>query len=245
MLVLLPPSETKADGGDGAPLDLDALSFPELTPTRRKLADALVELAADLPASLAALGLSERQTGEVERNAELWNAPTLPALRRYTGVLYDNLDVASLSKAELGRANEILGVGSALFGVVRAGDAIPGYRLSAGSELPGMPSLRAMWKDSLDPALRALSGLVVDLRSGGYVGLGKVPGALTVRVLSEVDGVRKVVSHFNKAYKGQLVRALVKTRRDVSTVEDVAKVAATTGMGVERPKDLQLDLIVR
>ena len=42
VLILLPPSETKSDGGSGAPLDLDRLSLPTLTPLRRKLADALV-----------------------------------------------------------------------------------------------------------------------------------------------------------------------------------------------------------
>ena len=71
MLVLLPPSETKADGGRGGPLDLGALSFPELNPARAKLADALVELARDVPGSVSALGLTERQAGEVTRNAEL------------------------------------------------------------------------------------------------------------------------------------------------------------------------------
>ena len=72
VLVLLPPSETKAAGGDGAPLDLAELSFPELNPVRAKVADALVELAADLPASLAALGISARQEAEVDRNRALF-----------------------------------------------------------------------------------------------------------------------------------------------------------------------------
>src|SRR5262245_8623430 len=88
VLVLLPPSETKASGGDRAALRLDALSYPDLTPVRRKLIDELVVLAGDGPAGLAALGLSRRQGDELKRNAALWSAPTLPALRRYTGVLY-------------------------------------------------------------------------------------------------------------------------------------------------------------
>lgn len=96
MLVLLPPSETRASGGDGPPLRLDTLSHPELTPTRRKLVDELVRLAGDVSTGRVALNLSERQVGELARNAELWNAPTLPALHRYTGVLYAALDAGLL-----------------------------------------------------------------------------------------------------------------------------------------------------
>jgi uncharacterized protein len=61
VLVLLPPSETKHAGGDGPPLASAALSFPELDPLRKELVDELVELAGDVPASRAALGLSPRQ----------------------------------------------------------------------------------------------------------------------------------------------------------------------------------------
>ncbi|MBC8091325.1 MAG: peroxide stress protein YaaA, partial [Pseudonocardia sp.] len=104
MLVLLPPSETKLDGGDGPPLHLDALHHPELDPLRRDLVDTLVHLASDVDASRAALGLSPRQNVEIARNAALHTAPTMPALRRYTGVLYDALDYASLRPAERARA---------------------------------------------------------------------------------------------------------------------------------------------
>src|SRR3954463_6803209 len=93
VLVLLPPSEAKAPGGDGGPLDLAALTAPELTPVRTELLDALVKLSADPPAARTALGLSPRQDDEIARNGDLWTAPTRPAIERYTGVLYDALDV--------------------------------------------------------------------------------------------------------------------------------------------------------
>ena len=96
VLVLLPPSEGKADGGDGPPLDLAALSFPLLTPVRERLVSALERAARRSPDDLrAALGLSERQSEEVARNAALTSSPTLPALRRYTGVVYDVLSYAT------------------------------------------------------------------------------------------------------------------------------------------------------
>lgn len=246
MLVLLPPSETKRDGGDGPPLALGALSFPGLDPLREELVDELVELARDVDASRAALGLSPRQDDEVARNAALRASPTLPALRRYTGVLYDALDVDSLRGAAAARARARLVVGSALFGLLRAADPVPAYRLSAGSTLPGRPTLAARWRPLLDPVLAgcAAGGTVVDLRSGSYAGLGRVPGAVTVNVLAErPDGGRVVVSHLNKAHKGRLARALAATRAEPADAAGVAAVARRAGMRVER-RGTHLDVVV-
>lgn len=243
MLVLLPPSETKAAGGDGGPLDIASLSFPELTETRRTLIDAVSELATDVPASLAALGLSERQSTEVDRNRELPHAPTCPALLRYTGVLYDALGAADFSPAQWARAERRLATASALFGLVRAGDAIPAYRLSAGSTLPGLGSLRSVWRPVLEPVLAGLDELVVDLRSGPYAALARVPGAVTVRVVTiAADGARKSVSHHNKAYKGQLAAALAGAKHEPATVDEVLTTAAAAGLKVERTGELSIEL---
>jgi cytoplasmic iron level regulating protein YaaA (DUF328/UPF0246 family) len=245
LLVLLPPSETKAAGGDGAPLDLGVLTAPELTPVRAEIAEALTELAADVPASRTALGLSPKQDGEIARNAELWTSPTRPAVERYTGVLYDALDVGSLTRAQRARADRRLAVGSALFGLVSAGDPIPAYRLSAGSALPGLPTLRALWKPALSPVLAAVDALVVDLRSGSYAALAPVPGAVTVDVLSErPDGTRAVVSHFNKAHKGRLARLLATTTAEPPDVVRLRALLRRAGLHVEHDGGTALTLVV-
>jgi cytoplasmic iron level regulating protein YaaA (DUF328/UPF0246 family) len=247
VLVLLPPSETKRAGGDGPPVSTAALSFPELDPLRKELLDDLVALAGDVAASRAALGLSPRQDDEVARNATLWTSPTLPALHRYTGVLYDALDAGSLRGAAAARARARLVVGSALFGLLRAGDPVPAYRLSAGSALPGRPTLAARWRPLLDPVLAAVAvdETVVDLRSGSYAALGRVPGAITVDVLCErSDGSRAVVSHFNKAHKGRLARALAVTRAEPADAVGVAAVVRRAGMRVERAGPAHLTLVV-
>lgn len=247
MLILLPPSETKSDGGDGPPLELDRLSWPELNGARKELADHLVALAADLPASRKALGVSARQDPEIGRNAVLWTSPTAPVLRRYTGVLYDALGYSSLRGAETARADARLAVGSALFGLVRASDRVPGYRLSAGSTLPGRSGLTTVWRPLLEPALAGVDELVVDLRSGSYAALGRVPGAVTVTVLNERhDGSRTVVSHFNKSHKGQVARLLAATRAEPSDARDVAKLLRRAGMYIEAggPGGATLELIL-
>jgi hypothetical protein len=245
MLVLLPPSETKHPGGDGAPLDLAALSAPELTSVRTELVEALVKLADDVPAARAALGLSAKQDDEIERNAALWTSPTLPALRRYTGVLYDALDVATLTRSQRARADRRLAVGSALFGLVHGTDRIPAYRLSAGSALPGLPTLRALWKPALFPVLADVDDLVVDLRSGSYAALAPVPGAVTLQVLSErPDGTRAVVSHFNKAHKGRVARLLASSTGEPSDVVGLRRLLRRAGLHVEHDGGTALTLVV-
>lgn len=247
VLILLPPSETKSDGGDGSPLDLEVLSLPELNPLRLELADALVELAGDPEASASALGLGPTQTEEVERNAALWGSPTTPALSRYTGVLYDALDARSFTKAGRARAAARLWIGSALFGAVRAYDPIPYYRLSGGSTIPGFGTLRSYWKPELADSVAAQSdGLVVDLRSGTYQQLGPVPGAITATVLTEKpDGSRSVVSHFNKHHKGVLARALTLTTAEPKNVRAVARVASRAGLSVEVASATELIVLTR
>ncbi|MEU2350573.1 peroxide stress protein YaaA [Modestobacter sp. NPDC049651] len=238
MLVLLPPSETKQPGGDGAPLDLATLGSPELTPVRAQLVETVVALAGDVPAARAALGLSAKQDDEIARNAVLRTSPTMPALERYTGVLYDALDVRSFTRAQRARAGARLAVGSALFGLLRADDAVPAYRLSAGSALPGLPSLRSLWKPVLTDVLTGTGELVVDLRSGAYAELAPVPDAVTVQVLSErPDGTRAVVSHFNKAHKGRLARLLATTTAEPDSAVKLRALLRRNGLHVEHRSD--------
>lgn len=244
--ILLPPSETKSTGGDGPPLRLDALAFDdELGAVRKQLLDAVSTLAADLPASRAALGLSERQDDQIALNADVWTSPTLPALRRYTGVLYDALDYRSLTRAARRKAHESVFVASALFGVVRGGDPVPAYRLSGGSVLPGTGSLPPLWRPHLGPALAGIDGLILDLRSSTYVALAPVPAAVTVRVLSVLpDGTRTIVSHFNKHHKGVLVRALLSSRGAPADLRSLLRIAGKAGIAAEQSGPRRVDVLV-
>lgn len=217
MLILLPPSEGKTEPQAGPPLDLDSLVAPELNPVREKVARALVRASSAKPQTAAArLGLGPTQHELLERNVSLFEASTARADEVYTGVLYDHLDVASLAPDARKRLSSVVAVASALFGVVQADDLIPAYRLSATVELPRLGQVAGLWRPRLGPILDELTGggLLLDLRSGAYINLHKPTGALaertvTVRVLNEVDGTRKVVSHFNKATKGDIVRDLI------------------------------------
>ena len=94
MLLLLPPSETKRDGGDGAVvLDLGALVASALTPQRAELVDRRVSRSRRRGRRrCAALKLGPRQAARGRTEPRLLDAPTMPAIDRYTGVLFDALD---------------------------------------------------------------------------------------------------------------------------------------------------------
>jgi cytoplasmic iron level regulating protein YaaA (DUF328/UPF0246 family) len=215
VLVLLPPSEGKAASGRGAPLKLESLSLPGLTAAREAVLGELVELCAgDEDKAREVLGLSEGLRGEVAKNVGLLTAGARPAGQVYTGVLYDALDLGSLDAAAKRRAARSLLVFSGLWGAVRVTDRIPSYRCSMGVRLPGIGALGAYWRAPMAAVLpeAAGDGLVLDLRSSAYAAAWKPKGGIaartaTVRVLHAPT--RKVVSHFNKATKGRIVRSLL------------------------------------
>lgn len=254
MLILLPPSEGKTAPSRGKSLDLTALSSPALTAPRAQLLSALVTLCRDRPAdAAAALGLGHSQEDLIARNATLPDEPTARADAVYTGVLFDALDVTSLSAAARRRATSRVAVTSALFGLVRPDDRIPAYRLSGDTTLPGVGGVASVWRRHLGAAItEALGGgLLVDLRSGTYGAFWRsdLPErTATVRVLHEVDGTRKVVSHFNKATKGRIVRALLEDGANPRTPTQLAETLRRLGWQVEAhepgARGTQLDVVV-
>jgi cytoplasmic iron level regulating protein YaaA (DUF328/UPF0246 family) len=256
VLVLLPPSEGKATAVRGRPVALDALSLPGLTGARAAVLDELVALCeGDQDKAADVLGLTPGLRGEVARNAGLRTAPALPAGRLYTGVLYDALGLGTLDAAAKRRAGQSLLVFSGLWGAVRPADRIPAYRCSMTVRLPGAGGLAAYWKPHLERVLPELAGggLVLDLRSAAYAAAWRPRGELaartaSVRVLqvSVVDGVerRQIVSHFNKATKGRLVRALLTAGAKPRTPHALAADLRDLGFTVEEDGP-RLDVLVR
>ena len=252
MLILLPPSEGKAEPRRGRPVTVDGpLAGPRLA-----VIDALEELCrGPEDVAMATLGLGPTQADDVRRNARLRELPAAPAEKVYTGVLYDALGLTTLGPAAHRRALARLAVVSSVYGVVRPGERIAPYRLAGGVALPGLGGVAAHWRAHLDPVVRELAGrgLVVDLRSSTYAAFWRpaadlAPRVVTVRVLHEVDGRRQVVSHFNKATKGRLVRALLEDGRDARTPTAFGHLLADLGWTVETgpatKTGAQLDVVV-
>lgn len=215
MLVLLPPSEGKLAPARGPRFDLDRLSAPALTTARRRVLDALVAASAQ-PDAEHLLGVGPSLADEVARNVGLWQARVAPAARVYSGVLYAAAGLDRLTPAAARRAQQQVRVVSALWGAVGPADPIPSYRLSMGTDLPGIGPLAAYWRAELPAALDPLAvGLVVDCRSSAYAAAWSPPAGVpwvSVRVEQEVAGRRRVVSHHAKHARGVLVAHLMRRR---------------------------------
>jgi len=213
---MLPPSEGKTAARRGHPVDLATLSSPDLTPLRRKVADALAEVSARDNA-LEVLGVGASLADEVARNVDVLERSAAPARKVYSGVLYAAAGLDRLTPTGRARAAEQVRIVSALWGVVTPEDVVPAYRLSMGTDLPGTGPLAPAWRaplsDVLDP--QAAGALVVDCRSAAYLAAWTPPRTadwVTVRVERELDGRRSVVSHNAKHARGVLTRHLL-TRR--------------------------------
>ncbi|PRI10126.1 YaaA family protein [Leucobacter massiliensis] len=232
MLVLLPPSETKRAGGDGA-LDPTVLhADAELGETRARVREALVQLSSDADTAAKALKLGTKNRGELEHNLRLGTSGVLPAIDRYTGVLYDALDAESLRGAERDWIEARVLVQSALFGLVRAGDRIPAYRLSASSRLPALGSpLKRVWGAAHAGLEWPAGELILDLRSQDYRALAPVPEALFLHVVQRgADGQVRALNHFNKAAKGELVRRLARSGALLRSPEQLVSWARDEGL---------------
>jgi cytoplasmic iron level regulating protein YaaA (DUF328/UPF0246 family) len=217
MLVLLPPSEGKAEPGPGDPLDLGSLAFAEQ--------------------------LSERREAVLDAfDPALREAPAAPAAEVYAGVLFKRLELGRVPA----RARRQVLIFSALWGVVRPDDRIPHYKLPPKTKLKGIGAPAGYWRPALSEALPDRAGeLIVDMRSGAYTSFWKPKQAelLAVRAFAEKDGERRAVSHMAKASRGDVARALLGAKKAPQDPAGAAAIAEAAGLTVELG-DGSLDVIV-
>lgn len=215
-LILLPPSEGKAPGGSGAAWRRGTMALDLDRRRERVLASLRSAMRANEAARAKLLGVKGAAlTAATAANRSVLEAPTMPAIERYTGVLYDALDVGSLRAAERRRLDGIVVIVSGLWGAVAPTDPIPDYRLKMGAALPRLGKLSSWWRDDLSAAIaeRAAGRHVWNLLPNEHAAAWRAPAGLvqwSVRFLEPGrDGELVAVSHWNKFLKGALVRHLL------------------------------------
>jgi len=222
--LLLPPSEGKASDtieGElradlGEPWSPESGTFRMLGASRSRVADALASIDGGDQKLLGVKGDNLERARKA--NASLVGAPTLPAWKRYTGVVWDHLDPTSLSSADRRR----IVVVSGLSGLVRADDPVPDYRLKMGANLVPFGKLSTWWRADVTTQLATFSErqvakqprVLVDLLPKEHRAAWAPDDTVRVVRIELVDPSGKPGGHFAKATKGELARALLTTGWD-------------------------------
>ncbi|WP_084010360.1 peroxide stress protein YaaA [Pseudofrankia sp. DC12] len=140
MRILLPPSEAKTPGGDGPALRVTGFGDGPIAAARIEVAQAVAAFCHRDPATaIVALRLpASRAETDLATNAAILDAPTMPALDRFAGVLYEALAAATMPPAARAVADRALFVSNGAFGLVNAAEPVPDHRVGMAAAVPGL-----------------------------------------------------------------------------------------------------------
>lgn len=214
-LILIPPSEGKAVGGEGPPWQRSTMAI-DLDDQRLRVMKALrTAMRADVTTRGRLLGVKGEALDAATRSNRLIAAtPTMPAAQRFTGVLYDALDLPSLPAVARRRADRTVVVPSGVFGLVTPSDPIPDHKLKMGIALGSLGRLSAWWRRPVSDALRLRSRRrrvwnLLPKEHAAAVDLAGVEQVSVTFLEPGRSGELVAVSHWNKLLKGALVRLVL------------------------------------
>ncbi|MFM7093492.1 MAG: YaaA family protein [Actinomycetota bacterium] len=225
-VILLPPSEGKAEGGRPRTRWKPASgTFGQALGVQRgEVAGALAALGGG---SAALLGVGGKHLERAQAaNRGVVGAPTLPAAERYTGVVWDHLDLAGMTAAQRDRALPRIIVPSGLMGATLAGDPVPDYRLKMGARLPGFGGTMAKWwRETVSEAVNTYAAgcVVIDLLPAEHRGAYSPDPSVVAEhvVVDMVTPTGKAGGHDAKAAKGRLARHLLLTTPMIASHKDL------------------------
>jgi cytoplasmic iron level regulating protein YaaA (DUF328/UPF0246 family) len=206
--ILFSPSEAKTSTGDLSPIDSTSFIFPELYAKREYVLSTYINFLhnADKKTLEKLFGLKKEKEILSLQKIDLFKEPTLKAIKRYTGVAYEYLQYTTLTQKEQNFLDENLLIFSNLFGPLLAKDTIPYYKLKQGERL-GDFAIEKYYAEHFTPALDQFleDEFIVDLRAGFYLKFYKLKQPYITMKFTK-NG--KVISHWAKAYRGMVVKAL-------------------------------------
>lgn len=208
LLLLLPPSEGKRAGGDARRWAPGGGTFGRrLAGPRREVAGALAAIDGG-DARLLGVGGAWLDRAQAA-NRRVLRSPTMAAHRRYSGVVWEHLDPATVPD------RSPIVVVSALAGLLGADDAVPDHKLKMSASLPGIGKLSTWWRPAVTAAIapRARGAFVVDLlslehRTAWDAAATRRLDGVTVSFVAR-GGRGRAVGHGAKAAKGLLARHLL------------------------------------
>jgi uncharacterized protein len=227
-VVLVPSSKAKEPGGE-APAYGESSSIRDhpLGQLRREVLDQLVVAAEELDDKGVSrlCGVPEaRAADHRERLRSIATSPTMPAHRRYTGVVHRNAELDRVAIADAGADVAIFG---GLLGVAWLDEPVPDYRLEVTGRVPELGVLGTWWREGLAEHLaeRAAGRLIYDLLPKEHARMWPSnlrEGLEVVQVTFRAPDGRAAPSGSTKVAKGLLLRHLI--AHPSAKPEDVAGV---------------------
>jgi hypothetical protein len=156
-IYLIACSGRKRSSGEGAPWPDTRTrpewnSFPFIDDKRMELLSYYGSLSGENAPSIyvAPRGSAKDKKEKVEKarlkNSSLIHCPTMSAIERYTGKVYEIIRQTLCGEPDYDAQNEVLII-SSLFGILRTNDMIPDYELMMGDKSPRGIALYKWWHD--------------------------------------------------------------------------------------------------
>lgn len=218
MKILFSPSETKIGGGDIKCIDKNSFIFPELFEKRLEILEKYNNYLKNASNNDLEKLFGTRKIEVIEKyKQDIFKSPTMKAIQRYEGVAYDYLNYNSLEVSAQKYIDENTLIFSNIFGVIKADDFIPDYKLKQGESFENL-KIDKFYSDNFSQTLDnyLLDEDILDLRAGFYEKFYTIKKPyLTMKFIKE----GKVVSHFAKAYRGEILKLLA--LKNIKTFEQL------------------------
>lgn len=193
MIILLPPSEGKIDGGTMPPIG-------KLNENQAVMFERMETYSDDFDKLYGVKGSALQRA--VMANENVPNAATCKAIKRYSGVVYEGISYATLSPDAQKRADTQIHIVSALFGLIRGDTLIPNYKL----KIDKLDAYK-FWKPIIGKELK--KDLVIDLLPQAHRKAVYYKDGIRVEFIYRVRGDKKHAGHAGKLIKGKFVRWLL------------------------------------
>ncbi len=189
VLVLIPPSEGKSQGGDQKPLE-------NIKSETGKVVE-LIQKQDDVEKLYGVKGKNAQDAHAL--NANLLKSQTFPAIKRYTGVVYNAIEYDTLSKKAQTFFHVHFRIVSAMFGLVKPNECIPEYKIKL-SKL----KLDSYWRPILSKKLQHF--YVIDLLAEEQRKAVYYEHGIRINFQIKKNGFLKPAGHFGKHIKGRFIR---------------------------------------
>jgi len=204
MKILIPPSEGKAK------VKPKEITFNQTNFTFEKEVNQVIRLLKliDNEDLKSIYGTSQEKAEMFHRqNEDIFQSRCVPAIQRYTGVVYEHLDWKTLSDVAKEYMNKNILIFSGLFGMTTPTTLIPDYKLKM-----NVLSLQYHWNPTLTKALEN-EELIFDLLPQVYrKAYTPNKNVIKVEFIVENKGKKTSAGHYGKAVKGKFIRFLAENK---------------------------------